>query len=108
MTPSDTLSPFPACKERAEWNELLNPFHVPKQYRKCIACICNQHGIHSPTDLKRLLELHRSPDGMRREFQGFESQDFADYFRGVHDKVEYLLELPVIFPSSESSESYYG
>ena len=105
MTPPD-ISPFPEKAERTEWNTLLRPFHVPHQYHKCIACIFHQHGVRFPSDLKKLLDLHQSPDGMQRAFQGFEEKDFADYFQGVHDKVEYLLELPVIFPSSKPPEPY--
>lgn len=109
MTPVDTPSPFPQSAERAEWNDLLRSLHhIPSKYRKCIACICNQHGISSPAELKALLDLHRSADGMCSEFQGFDTGDLADYFRGVHDKVDYLLELPAIFPSVKPSEPYYG
>ena len=45
---------------------------------------------------------------MQKEFQGFEEQDFPDYFHGIRDKVQYLLELPALFPSDDRSDNFYG
>lgn len=110
MTSLETppLSPFAQGEERKAWNDLIEPLHVPSKYRKCIACICHQHGVCTPSHLKELLAIHESPDGMKKEFQGFTDGDFPDYFRGVRDKVEYLLELPALFPSDAHSENFYG
>lgn len=105
MTPPETLSPFPTGTQRAEWYKAIEPLHVPPKYRKCVACILHQYGICSPAELKDLLQLHRSPDGMQQEFRGFQEKDFPDYFRGVREKVDYLLELPALFPQSESPKT---
>lgn len=107
MPSPDIPSPFARGTERAEWNALIEPLHVPAKYRKCIACILHQHGVCSPAHFKELLALHRSPDGMQREFPGFTDDDLPEYFRGVHDKVEYLLELPALFPDAPP-ENFYG
>lgn len=109
MTALETLpiSPFVRGEERKVWNDILQPLNVPAKYRRCIACICHQHGVCTPSHLKELLDLHQSPDGMQKEFQGFTDEDFPEYFRGVRDKVEYLLELPAIF-SPDSPDNFYG